>query len=189
MKVFNILGNRYVGTIGKMVTAAENRGINYMRGYRVPKKPPTPPQEAIREQFHDGVDEWNDFNAPQRTAYDRCFMKRNQEITHYNAMMEDYMKTVIDGDEYASPPFGDITVRDSVTDDPVENAKFSVYREGNSKHIFRAYTDINGKIVDMSFVTVDEPYQIYIEKDGYQTRIKFALTAQQVIAIHEMDPD
>lgn len=169
MKVFNVIGNRYSGTIGKLLTAVENRGINYMRGYRVPKKPPTPPQTQHRAVFTDGSDEWNDMEQQQRTAYAFATLTIKKGITHYNGMMKSYMDQIGEGAAYERPAMGIIEVLETDTEDPLSGVHVYANIAGNvgfGRHL--GTTTVFGIVAHEALVLEDQPYDFYFVDNIYK---------------------
>src|SRR3989304_1858488 len=59
MKIRNSFGNTFSGTLGKSMTAAKNKNVNYAREYVIPDNPRSGLQQEHRNAFHAGKEVWN----------------------------------------------------------------------------------------------------------------------------------
>ncbi|MDI6917873.1 MAG: DUF6266 family protein, partial [Thermoplasmatales archaeon] len=93
MKIKNIFGNEYSGTIGDVVTAASWKGIRYIRKWFKPTNPRTELQIDHRELFDRAVDSWHDLTGLQKEAYDRAAVK----MTGFNLYVKRHIEDALAG--------------------------------------------------------------------------------------------
>ena len=89
MKIRNVLGNEYSGTIGKSKTAIERDGTNFTRFWVLPHDPKTPAQMRQRKRFADAHEAWIALPQEKRNEYNEC--ARNIEMTGYNLFVKEYV--------------------------------------------------------------------------------------------------
>ena len=70
MKLKNLIGNEYSGTIGKSVTVCTRYGKQYIRKWVNPKDPKTPLQMKQREKYARANEIWKEMTPDeiQRTS-------------------------------------------------------------------------------------------------------------------------
>ncbi len=95
MKISNVMGNRYSGTIGKAVIASSWRGIKYIRAYKVPRDPKTKLQLRHRTLFARAVETWHSLEPRQRELYNRVATR----MTGYNLFIKNYIEAAREGRE------------------------------------------------------------------------------------------
>lgn len=88
MRVRNILGNRYRGTLGKDVVASSWKGKQYVREYVVPEDPKTALQLEHRAIWREAVAMWHDLPDDERAAYDL----EAKGITGFNLFVSRYVR-------------------------------------------------------------------------------------------------
>src|SRR3990170_5591156 len=72
MKIRNVFGTRFRGTIGKSLIASSWKGIAYVRAYAVPRNPRTELQQTNRQRFGETREAWRPLTAGEREAHDRA---------------------------------------------------------------------------------------------------------------------
>jgi len=95
MRLRNIFGNRYSGTIGKDMVASSWMGIRYMREYKVPMDPKTELQLQHRALFAKAVETWHALDPRQRELYNKAAVR----MTGYNLFIRQYIEAVRNGRE------------------------------------------------------------------------------------------
>lgn len=188
MKVYNVLGNVYKGTVGKMVTAGSWHGRNYLRGWRKPKNPQTRGQTTQRDIMIEASDEWNELNNVQRYAYKRSLDTMLRHITHYNGMVKSYINLKIAGDVYLPPAHGTVHVKDAVTGDPLYLASVRFTPHNRTSPVYVWYTDIDGNYGPIALTKEDEPYTGQVVMSGYSWKYLAEVTAEEIITTHELTP-
>lgn len=188
MQLINQFGTRFKGTLGHAMTAGTWKGRNYLRGYRKPKNPRRPLQNIQRGHMVEASDFWKDFNRFQKAAYDLATAKIVGEITAYNAMMKQAMNDAIADEPYVEPFFGTATVHEIITGDDIIGARFVVRKADTQARYMYRFSDASGEILGIGLVAEDQPYDLNIYKSGYEGFDLYAITAAEVIAIHEMTP-
>lgn len=93
MKIKNVFGNEYSGTIGDCITASVWKGIRYIRKWFKPTNPRTGLQVDQRELFTQAVDEWQNLSALQKEAYDRVAVK----MSGYNLYVKRFVEDALAG--------------------------------------------------------------------------------------------
>jgi len=95
MRLRNIIGNRYSGTIGKDTVASSWMGIRYLREYKVPADPKSELQLRHRAMFAKAVETWHALDPRQRELYDKAAVR----MTGYNLFIREYIAAARDGRE------------------------------------------------------------------------------------------
>ena len=111
MKVKNIRGDEYKGTIGKTTTASKWKRVRYLRKWAMPTNPRTPLQMTQRSLFAEAVDMWHALTADQKTSYNR--MSSQYGISGFNLFVKNYIEMSRAGEEYDPPKELEISVVDS----------------------------------------------------------------------------
>ena len=93
MKIKNIFGNEYSGTIGDCITASVWKGIRYIRKWFKPTNPRTGLQVDQRALFDQAVDCWQELTALQKEAYDRVAVK----MSGYNLYVKRFVEDALAG--------------------------------------------------------------------------------------------
>ena len=93
MKIKNVFGNEYSGTIGDCITASVWKGIRYIRKWFKPTNPRTEPQIDHRELFDRAVECWQELTALQKEAYDRVAVK----MSGYNLYVKRHIEDALAG--------------------------------------------------------------------------------------------
>lgn len=87
MKLLNIFGNRYKGTLGKDLVASSWKGIPYIREYTIPRDPKTELQLEHRALFAEAVELWHALEESERDVYNRAA----ERMTGYNLFIKQYI--------------------------------------------------------------------------------------------------
>ena len=95
MKLLNIFGNRYRGTLGKDLVASSWKGIPYIREYQVPRNPKTELQLEHRALFAEAVELWHALEESERDVYN----KAAKRMTGYNLFIRQYIRAARQGRE------------------------------------------------------------------------------------------
>ena len=95
MRIQNIFGTEFSGTIGKSMIASSWKGIPYMRTYTVPKDPKTELQLEHRALWARAVDAWHALGPDEKRRYS----KAARRMTGYNLYIKEYIKAVREGRE------------------------------------------------------------------------------------------
>ena len=93
MKIKNIFGNEYSGTIGDCITASVWKGIRYIRKWFRPTNPRTELQIDQRKLFDKAVECWQELTALQKEAYDRVAVK----MSGYNLYVKRFVEDALAG--------------------------------------------------------------------------------------------
>ena len=99
MKIRNIFGNRYRGTLGKDVTASSWKGHDYIKEYVVPTDPKSELQMKHRALFKDAIRAWKALTPLQKLFY----KKIADGMTGYNVFLGRYIERVRKGLEPEEP--------------------------------------------------------------------------------------
>lgn len=186
MKVFNVLGNRYIGTVGKMLTASEWKGRNFLRGYRKPKYTLTQRQKKHRERMEDAADEWNDLELEQRDAYKTSIAVQKCQFSHYNGMMQSYINLNLKDEPWVPPARGTVHVQDADTGAPIYMASVRFSPHNRTSPVYVWYTDINGDYGPVALVKEDEPYSGQVVRSDYEWKVLTQVSAEEIISTHKL---
>lgn len=88
MKVRNIFGSRFSGTLGKDLVASSWKGKEYLREYVVPTDPKTVRQLEHRQIWREAVAAWRALPDAERRAYDR----EAKGMTGFNLFVGRYVR-------------------------------------------------------------------------------------------------
>src|SRR3989304_6274986 len=94
MKIRNSFGNTFSGTLGKSMTAAKNKNVNYAREYVIPDNPRSGLQQEHRNAFHAGKEVWNGLRRSQQAFYQGLARADPRAVSGYNIFMERYLFAV-----------------------------------------------------------------------------------------------
>lgn len=159
MKIKNIFGNEYSGTIGKSITASRWKGIAYIRKYCIPGNPNSQLQENHRSLFTEAVDLFKTLDQFQKDFYNKLAVG----MTGYNLFIKEYMAAYRSGGIYEAPIVQSLTV----LDDNGSHLKEAVVKiSKGSKNVFTGLTDQHG-VVTFAVTRKDGPYDITVSGDGY----------------------
>jgi len=95
MRLRNIVGNRYSGTIGKDTVASSWKGIRYLREYKVPVDPKSELQLQHRALFAKAVETWHALDPRWREIYNKAAVR----MTGYNLFIREYIEAGRNGRE------------------------------------------------------------------------------------------
>ena len=158
MKIKNVFGNEYTGTIGKSITGSKWKGVRYIRKHFLPKNPRTQEQVVVRTRFTDAVREWKEMTLLQRMFYQ--FLCRGENMTGYNRYIKRRCKLHTMDMEQFLPIEGEIKVTDA-RDKPVADVKIAVYRTGTKKLVWLGKTGSDG-VMPLAVTPYDENYDVVI---------------------------
>ena len=94
MKIRNSFGNTFSGTLGKSITAAKNKNVNYAREYVIPETPRSGLQQEHRNAFHAGKEVWNGLRRSQQAFYLGLARADPRAVSGYNIFLERYLFAV-----------------------------------------------------------------------------------------------
>jgi len=105
MKVWNIFGSKFSGTLGKELVASSWKGKEYLREYVIPEDPKTVLQLEHRQIWREAVAAWHALPDEERAACDR----EAKGMTGFNLFVGRYVRrrrregTVPTGDPSRGP--------------------------------------------------------------------------------------
>ncbi|MBI5001506.1 MAG: carboxypeptidase regulatory-like domain-containing protein [Euryarchaeota archaeon] len=161
MKVKNIFGNEYSGTIGNKLTASRWKGIEYLRKHAQPHNPNSPLQENVRNLFTEAVAQWRMLTPEQKAFYDRIAVG----MSGYNVFVKRYIEAMRFGLPFEPPIMRELTV---VDDEGYTLAEALVAVTRGNKDVFRGMTDENG-VVRFAISRYDGPYDLEVSGPNYTT--------------------
>jgi len=88
MKVWNIFGSKFSGTLGKEIVASSWKGKKYLREYVVPEDPKTVLQLEHRQIWREAVAAWRALPDEERAACDR----EAKGMTGFNLFVGRYVR-------------------------------------------------------------------------------------------------
>lgn len=181
MKITNVFGTEFTGTIGDMITASNWKGRNYIKRYFIPSNPNSAQQQVVRDHWKNGVTKWQGLAADEKGAYGHKARYDKRQITAFNTLMASYMDIVLAGGAFVDPSAGMILVEDSVTTNPIEGALIVVKKAGQSTEYMRNYSPVDGEIDD-GLCAEDQNYDYTISAPGYTSQTFLNQTAVLVFA-------
>lgn len=98
MKIWNVFGTEFSGTIGKSMIASSWHGKPYLKAYAVPENPRTERQQANRGKFGVAKGPWRQLTDAEREAWDRAA----KGMSGWNLFVGECMRT--DGNPGRLPP-------------------------------------------------------------------------------------
>lgn len=162
MKIKNVMGNEYSGTIGGKVVAAKWKGIEYIRGFRIPQNPRTPLQMEQRAHFTLAVDSWHDLTQDERDAYELMAVK----MTGFNLYVKRFLESL--RNSIPMPPPQRLTVEVLDNDSfRLQSAVVKFYR--GSRFIREKLTNALGR-AELCLPLEDGPYTVEVVAQGYGTQ-------------------
>lgn len=188
MKMTNQFGTKFVGTLGKAMTAADWKGRNYIRGYRKPKTARTVSQVKQRGRFEESAEEWREQEGVQKEAYVRSMAALDNHFTAYNAMMQSAVNLKVSGEVWEPPPHGTIKVVDAGTGLPLYMARIAFHPTGRQTPVWVWYTDVNGEYGPVSVIKEDEPYSGQVIAYDYDWYYLEEVTAEEIITTFGLTP-
>ena len=162
MKIKNIMGNEYSGTLGNKVTAASWKGIEYIRGYKIPQNPKTPLQMDHRAKFSSAVDAWHFLDQEQRDAYEAMSVR----MTGFNLYVKRFLEALRNATPMPPPSKLTVEVLDSESY-RLQGAVVKYYR--GSRFIKELLTDALGR-AELTLTLEDGPYTVEVVAQGYGTQ-------------------
>ena len=86
------------GSIGKALTAAAWKGIQYIREWFRPQNPKTSEQTWIRGIFTNGVLGWQDLDAAGKALWDTAVLTTGKTMSGFNFFMSEYIDAMKQGE-------------------------------------------------------------------------------------------
>jgi len=93
MKVKNVMGNRYSGTIGKEETACIRNGKQCVSKYVIPNDPKTKKQMEQRKKYARAVEIWKQMSDDKKQVYNR--RAANLNMSGYNIFISEFTRGII----------------------------------------------------------------------------------------------
>ncbi|MBI5001332.1 MAG: hypothetical protein HZB92_07405 [Euryarchaeota archaeon] len=90
MKVRNVFGNEYSGTIGKALTVCTRYGRQYIRKWTKPRDPKTPWQLEQREKFAEANEAWKALSYDERQGYNE--RAKGMNMSGYCLFVSEFVK-------------------------------------------------------------------------------------------------
>ena len=168
MKIRNIFGNEYSGTIGKKITASRWKGIEYIRKFFIPQNPNTALQQEHRALFSGAVDSWHGLTSEEKDAYELMAVK----MTGMNLYVKRWMEAARNQTPLPVPQPLAVQVTDS---DGYALQGVVVKFKRRSQLIRELKTDVNGR-ARMVLTMEDAPYDVETVADGYTVQRMVDLT-------------
>lgn len=91
MKIKNIRGDEYSGTIGKAVVHFMRNGVNVAREYVVPNDPRTTAQIAQRNYLKTAVAEWHRLSGAEKLEWNKCAKTKKYSSNGYNLFISKWL--------------------------------------------------------------------------------------------------
>ena len=88
MRIRNVFGTRFSGTLGKELVASSWKGKEYLREYVIPEDPKTVLQLEHRQIWREAVAAWHALPDEERAGYDRNAMG----MSGFNAFIGRYVR-------------------------------------------------------------------------------------------------
>jgi hypothetical protein len=162
MKIKNVMGNEYSGTIGNKVVAASWKGIEYIRGFRIPQNPKTPLQMEQRTYFTAAVGSWHTLTQEQRDAYELMAVR----MTGFNLYVKRFLEALRNSTPMPPPQSLTVEVFDN---ESYRLADVVVKYYRGSKFIREIRTDSLGR-ASLALTLEDAPYIVEVVAQGYGTQ-------------------
>jgi hypothetical protein len=160
MKITNVFGMEFSGTIGKKLTASSWKGIQYIRAYAKPRNPRTERQESHRAMFKAAVETWHGLTDRQREFYNRIA----RDMTGCNLFVSRYIKAVRDGGEPEIP----IVIRWTVRNRTLPRDSWFIVRRQDRMLFTDALEVRRGEI---ALTRSDAPYTFVLRKDRQEDAV------------------
>jgi hypothetical protein len=160
MKVRNILGNRYSGTIGKDLVAVEGPTTSYLRAYRKPSNPNSELQQVQRGHHRKAVAMWRDLGIAQQAFYRKLEPPR----VGYHVFMGRAMDALVQGKAPEVP----VRMRYSTEDGQGIDHAWLVVR-GRGRLLFELR--LTRLPVEIALTDSDAPYTIVLCRGFREERV------------------
>lgn len=186
LKIKNLLGNVYEGSIGKSVTASTWKGRNYLKKWFKPTNPNSVLQQTVRSLMQVGNTTWHGFIQGQKRAYFWFERYRKKNISPFNAMIGSYIgiEKASPG-TYLPPPATVMGFRDSVTLNPLQGVKAVVKKTGQATVYALEYSDVTGT-TNCGLASEDQNFDLLATLSGYNDYSISDQTAGNTATMHDM---
>lgn len=185
LKIINLLGNEYSGSIGKSVTASKWKGRNYLKKWFKPTNPNSGLQQETRGWMGAAVTAWHGFTPLQKAAYYWYQRYRKTNISPFNSWVGAYIAYYKStGGVRANATDANITVEEG-GGVGVVGAKIVVKKAGQATEYMFEYTIANGE-GQTSLDTLDQNYDLFITHKLYEPFALLDQTAAQVLVKHDL---
>lgn len=186
MKIVNLLGNEYSGTIGKSVTASKWKGRNYLKKWFKPTNPNSALQVAVRALMTAGNTLWHSFVPTQRRAYFWYERYRKKNVSPFNALISSYItQEKAEVDSYTAPPTAPIAFEGSVSGLGIDAVKCIVKRTGQSTVYSQEYSVATGA-TPTALPVEDQNYDMIATHPLYEVLGLSNKTAAELCISHAM---
>lgn len=186
MKIKNLLGNEYQGSIGKSVTASTWKGRNYLKKWFKPTNPNSTLQQQVRGFMAQANVTWQGFNLEMKRAYFWYERYRKKNISPFNAMVGSFITiNKADPGGYTDPDEDEIAAEDSVTTNPIEGVLCIIRKTGQATEYAREFTDAAG-LTPTSLCDEDKNYDMILTKALYTPFILTDKTPAELCVSHQM---
>ncbi len=167
MRVRNIFGNRYSGTLGDNLVAVEGRTMNYLRKYAKPSNPNSERQQVQRNRFARSLAVWQGLSPAQKELYNGIESRRRG----YDVFMSRAILALVRGEPIEVPRRMSWTPEGG----PIEGASLVVRRRNAL-----LFDEPLRETVEVAVTPSDAPYVLVLtkgsEEDEVLTLIRAAVT-------------
>ena len=154
MKIWNIMGTEFSGTIGKDTVAVQGRTTNYIRKYVVPHDPKSERQLEQRERFRRAMAAWRAMSFVQQAFYTHLEKPR----IGYHVFLGRANDALVASEPIETP----VRMAWTVEGGPVERGRLLVRR-----HKTTLFEPALAATVEVAFTPSDAPYTLVLVK-GFQ---------------------
>lgn len=185
VKIINLLGNEYSGSIGKSVTASKWKGRNYLKKWFKPTNPNSGPQQVIRGYMKTAVDLWHTWTAPKKKAYYWYQRYRKTNISPFNSMVGHSIAFAKINEALPTPPSGEVITVEDGGAVAVEGAKIVIRKAGQATDYVLEYAKADGT-GDTGLVPADENWDLFLTAAGFEPYSVLDQTSVQLLVTHDM---
>lgn len=186
VKITNLMGNVYKGSIGKSITAASWKGRNYLKKWFKPVNPNSLLQQKTRAGMSQANIVWQGFSAVQKRAYYWYQRYRKTNISPFNSYVGLYITTYYATEAApTAPPTAVPEFRDSLTETALPGVKVIIRKVGQATDYLQEYSKDDGKLPS-SLASQDEKYDIFATLANYEPYSVLDQTAAEVCVMHDM---
>lgn len=180
VKVTNIHGNKFKKSIGKSISAKDWKGRNVLARHQKPINRDSDRQKAQRQNWKEGVAQWQQYTDLQKLAYNRHTKYYQIDVNNFNMHMRLYREKFLQGIAWLNPEGGHSHVMDSVSGLPIEGARLKIHKHSNT----RIY--VEGIITSLGYfpnglLEWDENYDVYCSAEGYTPQSELNATAVTIV--------
>lgn len=186
VKITNLMGNVYKGSIGKSITASSWKGRNYLKKWFKPVNPNSLLQQKVREGMSQANTVWQGFNALQKRAFYWFQRYRKTNISPFNSYVGLYVSTYYATDAApTAPPTTGPHFQDSISSADLDGVKCIIRKAGQATDYLLEYSVAEGTIPS-TVPSQDENFDLFSTKDGYYPYSALDQTAAELAVTHDM---